>query len=50
MLEAAVGQEAIWVYNTSKALGKRCWGLKGKHKQVCTQGLRATWLCFRNSQ
>lgn len=51
MLDAAVGQETVWVHNTSESTWAKMLGIKGKtHKQACTQGLGAAWLCFRNSQ
>lgn len=51
MLEAAVGWETVWVHNMSKSTWAKTVGIKGKtHKQVCTQGLTAARLCFRNSQ
>lgn len=50
MLEAAVGQEVVWVHTTSKSTWAKILGIREKtHKQVCTQGLGASWLCFRNS-
>lgn len=43
MLEAAVGQEAVWVHTTSKSTWAKVLRIKEKtHKQVYTQGLGAS--------